>query len=327
MTLARPSNSFDKAASPCECGPPSEFCQAVLNGLSQAQKQLSPKYFYDEQGSRYFDEICDLDEYYLTRTEMALLPQVARDLAEIVQKPIALVEFGAGSLLKVRPLLAHCRQIREFFPIDISAEHLRDACQDLSQHFPEVTITPLAADFTRPLVLPEAEGQRMGFFPGSTIGNFEPQQAQAFLQNALEILGSNAYFLIGVDTKKSTSVLHRAYNDARGVTAKFNMNMLERINRELNADFQIQDFEHYAYFNIARACVEMHLVSRKEQSVNIKGHDFDFCAGESIHTESSFKYWPKEFRALAAQAGWQVQQQWLAERDAFAVYLLKAPAI
>lgn len=298
------------------------FLFDVVAGLSAEQKQLSPKYFYDDAGSRYFDEICLLDEYYPYRTELKLLEQVAAELSEQLDSTISVVEFGAGSLKKIEPLLRHITCINEFLPIDISGTHLSEAASRLAERFPKLAITPIQADFTECVNLNGSRERLLGFFPGSTIGNFEPTQALQFLRNARYTLGPNGKLLIGVDTKKSPDVLHRAYNDSRGVTAKFNLNILERINKELDANINTKQFEHYAYYNPELGCVQMHLISLSQQTCQISEHEFDFDKGESIHTENSFKYTPREFTELAARAGWQVERTWLAQGNMFSTFLL-----
>lgn len=301
----------------------SEFYQDVIQGLSQAQKILSPKYFYDDLGSQYFDQICELEEYYPYKVELNLLSHVVSDVSEMLLKPVSIVEFGAGSLLKIRPLLKALISPCEFIPIDISGEHLRQASVSLQKEFPDLLIQPKEADFCKPVALPKFRGHRLGFFPGSTIGNLTPSEAKAFLVSARETLGGGAYMLIGVDTKKSPNVLHSAYNDKEGVTAKFNLNVLSRINKELDADFKPKYFDHYAFYNAVKGRVEMHLVSQKNQKINIHQAVIDFREGESIHTECSYKYTPDDFIELAGKSGWKVESTWLADKKMFSMFLLK----
>lgn len=300
------------------------FADDVLHGLALPQKQLQAKYFYDQQGSDYFDQICQLPEYYPYQTELDLLPKVATDLASTFTADCTIVEFGAGSLVKIKPLLSAISSIRQFIPIDISGIHLEMACQQLQSDFPDLSVMPVVGDFCFPVKLPQlCHQQKIGFFPGSTIGNFCPAQAASFLKNARFTLGPDSCLLIGVDTKKSPLYLHRAYNDAAGITAKFNRNILSRINRELGANFSPAKFEHYAFYNAGQGRVEMHLVSTSEQVVDVLGSSVAFAAGESIHTENSYKYTPDEFCQLALSAGWQVERTWLARQDLFATYLLR----
>ncbi|MEJ2443502.1 MAG: L-histidine N(alpha)-methyltransferase [Exilibacterium sp.] len=300
------------------------FLKDVVNGLSQTPKSLPSKYFYDTQGSRYFDEICQLKEYYPYRTELAMLPEIAKDLAHIVKDGRDIVEFGAGSLVKIRLLLQHLPNTRHYLPIDIAGDHLRTASQPLRQEFEGLSVLPIEADFTRQIELPEqTSSKRLGFFPGSTIGNFPPEQAIDFLKSARLTLGSAATLLIGVDTKKSPQILHQAYNDVSGVTMRFNRNILHHVNRHCGSDFNPELFDHYAFYNPIAGRVEMHLISQVAQSVSVDEYTFTFARNESIHTENSHKYSPEEFLSLAAQAGWRKLRQWIGEEQMFAVYLLQ----
>jgi len=318
-----PSNAFKIPIESIETATDREFEADVLAGLTQPNKQLSPKYFYDEQGSRYFDQICALEEYYPYKSELRLLPLVARDLSQRLKEDYSVIEFGAGSLLKIRPLLDWIAGIKQFVPIDISGEHLRESCTELAQEYPKVAMKAIEADFTQEVDLGNTLGERLGFFPGSTIGNFTPTQAEQFLVTARETLGPNARLIVGVDTKKSTAILHRAYNDAAGVTAKFNLNILHRINRELNGDIAIDRFEHYAHYDTLEGCIKMHLISLDNQQCVVAGEPIQFFRGEGVHTESSYKYRPEEFIALAASAGWKCENQWLAEGDLFSMFLFQ----
>lgn len=299
------------------------FLEDVLEGLSKPQKSISAKYFYDTAGSQYFDQICHLPEYYPYRSELKLLPKVVDELSRLTPEQISIIEFGAGALKKIRFLLEGLAGIKEFIPIDIAAQFLQNQCSDLQRDYPELKLRPVAGDFCQPLHLPEKPRHcTLGFFPGSTIGNFSPQLARTFLQNAKKTLGKNSFFLVGVDTKKDAETLHNAYNDSQGVTAKFNLNLLSRMNRELSANFDLNRFEHYAFYNVVEGRVEMHLISQEEQVVSVGGHHVPFRKGESIHTESSYKYTPPEFNALASSAGWRPQTVWMADNDAFSMHLL-----
>ena len=302
----------------------SPFFNETLEGLMAKRKALSPKYFYDRQGSQYFDEICHLQEYYPYRSELVLLPRVAKDLAKILSEEMTVVEFGAGSLHKIKPLLQAMPHIAEFIPIDISVAHLQQATQELQLQFERVAMTPVAADFCRPIDLPPTQHPHLGFFPGSTIGNFTPKQAKEFLRSARTTLGYEAKLLIGVDTKKSPDILHQAYNDSSGVTAKFNLNILHRINRDLGSNIKVDKFEHYAFYDATLGRVEMHLVSLVEQSFQLGQYTITLEQGESIHTENSYKYNPHDFAILAAESGWHIQQSWLAENNMFSMYLLQS---
>lgn len=256
-----------------------------------------------------------------------MLPTVARQLGQQIsdQAPggLEIVEFGAGSLRKVGRLLQSLPNVRRFTAIDISEEHLIKSCRLLESQYRELSIHPCVHDFTKPLSIHQSERTRLGFFPGSTIGNFRPEEARRFLHNAGTTLGTGSYLLIGVDTQKPAPILNRAYNDPKGVTAKFNKNVLARINRELSGNFILRQFAHHAFYNEAAGRVEMHLRSLKEQRVNIAGHSFDFGRGESIHTENSYKYKPEDFTTLARSAGWIRHRLWLDKDRLFAVYLLQ----
>lgn len=299
------------------------FLRDVVAGLSLPEKRLHPKYFYDQQGSKYFDQICGLEEYYPFRAELELIPKVADELVEVLTRDYAMIEFGAGSLQKVKPLLDCISGIRSFTPIDISGEHLQRACRQLQEEYPQLLVDPVVADFSKPVALGNSIYQPLGFFPGSTIGNFSPDEARSFLRSAGETLGKGSYMLIGVDTKKAPHVLHSAYNDARGITAEFNRNILQRINQELSADFDVESFEHYAFYNTVKGRIEMHLVSCKDQTATIQDVEVSFREGESIHTENSYKYTSPEFSGLARSAGWRLERQWLARGKLFAIYLLR----
>lgn len=306
----------------------SEFYRDVIEGLEAAQKRLQPKYFYDALGSHYFDQICSLEEYYPYRTELELLPRVAEDLSDYFDgrsaSAINVVEFGAGSLHKIIPLLSCVESIQEFTAIDICGEHLEIACAELARHFPELDIQAVTGDFTKPMSLRASSAIAMGFFPGSTIGNFAPSEAVQFLSSARDTLGAGSYMLVGVDTKKNEELLNRAYNDGQGITARFNKNILRRINAELGADFVLDGFSHEAFYNRNLGRVEMHLRSDRAQQVSLGRRRFCFEAGETIHTENSYKYHPEEFVQLAREAGWSTEKQWLAEGNLFSASLLRS---
>lgn len=300
-----------------------EFRADVLRGLSRQQKCLDSKYFYDAAGSALYDEICGLPEYYPFRAELSILPTVAAALS--TRGISEIVEFGAGSLFKIKTLLAGIGTVRRYLPIDISAAHLAAACRQLREEFVGIGVLPIADDFTQLPELPEnpGPGSRLGFFPGSTIGNFGPEDAARLLREFRYALGQGARLLIGVDRKKPAGSLHRAYNDARNVTARFNLNLLRRINRELAADFDPDGFEHYAFYNPSQGRVEMHLVSKSRQEARVGGHVFRFERGESIHTENSYKYSHTEFSRMAQSAGWQIAEKWSDRDDFFSVYLME----
>ena len=301
-----------------------EFAADVIAGLSARQKALSPKYFYDAAGSDLFEAICLTPEYYPTRTETALLHDIASAIAAGIPDGAALVEFGSGASDKTRLLLDAAPRIAAYVPIDISDDALAKAAQRLAARYPALQVAPLAGDFTAELALPAAVGPRprVGFFPGSTIGNFTPPQAVAFLRSVRRLLGDQATLIVGADLVKDAATLVAAYDDAAGVTAAFNKNLLTRINRELGGDFDLAAFAHEARWNATLQRMEMHLVSRVDQIVNAAGHAFAFKAGESLHTENSHKFTGVSFAALAAQAGWRVGQQWTSAAPQFAVFSL-----
>jgi dimethylhistidine N-methyltransferase len=297
-----------------------DFLSDVVAGLSLPQKSLPPKYFYDAAGSRLFERICRLPEYYLTRAELALTRRHMAALARFAGRGCELIEYGSGESLKTRLLIRALRPAA-YLPVDISAAALRAAAQRLYREFPWLRIAPVHGDFSRPLELPPPRARRVVYFPGSTIGNLTPDEAHAFLSMTR---GQAARLLVGVDMKKDANILHAAYNDSRRVTAAFNLNMLARINRELGADFDLQRFSHYAFYNAALGRVEMHLVSLARQVVRLRRHRFAFDVGESVHTENSYKYSVEEFRTLARDAGFAGKRTWTDRKGLFAVHGLVA---
>ncbi|TCT07758.1 L-histidine N(alpha)-methyltransferase [Aquabacter spiritensis] len=304
---------------------PAEFRADVVAGLSAPRKTLAAKYFYDAEGSRLFDRICGLPEYYPTRTELDILRREAGAIAHRAGKNARLVEFGAGSLVKVRILLDALDLPAAYVPIDISADHLMEAAQALARDYPALDVVPLVGDFTRRVALPQIDGQRtVGFFPGSTIGNFTPSEARRFLVEARLTLGTGALLVLGVDLKKDVRRLEAAYDDAEGVTAAFNLNLLARINRELDGNFDLDRFAHAALFNEEESRIEMHLVSRADQIVRAADRTFRFAAGETIHTENSYKYASEDVAELARAAGWHTEQVWTDAQTLFGVFLLSA---
>jgi dimethylhistidine N-methyltransferase len=286
----------------------SAFAADVLSGLNASPKRIPAKYFYDDAGSLLFDRITDLSEYYPTRCEMSILEAHAEEVCKLIPEGAALVEFGAGSNKKARILLKAAPHIGIYVPVDICGEMIEREAVELRRDFRKLTVAPITADFTKEFELPpeaKAPPARVGFFPGSTIGNFEPHEAAAFLNNVAKILGPDAILIIGVDLIKPVEVLKAAYNDEKGVTAKFNLNLLKRINRELGGTFDLGGFEHHAIYNRERNRIEMHLASLKRQKVKVAGECFDFRAGETIHTENSYKYSVESLSALARGVGWQ----------------------
>ncbi|MFF7709693.1 ergothioneine biosynthesis protein EgtB [Pseudomonas sp. NPDC007930] len=305
--------------------PADHFRRDVLAGLAATPRTLSPKYFYDANGSKLFEAICRLPEYYPTRAETALLQRIAPELAGLIPDGAALVEFGSGASEKTQLLLDAAPQVGAYVPIDISASAVQGACQALRERYPRLELLALVEDFTRPLQLPAALAQRprVGFFPGSTLGNFNHDEAVAFLRSARQSLGRQACFILGVDMLKPIPPLLAAYNDAAGVTAAFNKNLLARINRELGADFDLDAFDHQARWNPEHERVEMHLVARSAQTVTLDGQRFSFAAGESLHSENSHKFSVARVTALAAQAGWKVAGQWLSETPQVGMFCLR----
>lgn len=302
-----------------------DFERAVHIGLSQPQKVIPARFFYDQKGSELFEEITFLDEYYPTRTEISLFEKFGAEMGEALGSDIALVELGSGSSRKTPLILKHLKTMAAYVPVDISEEFLTLSAQALAADFPDLRVLPVAADFTKDFELPvEIKGvQHAGFFPGSTIGNLEPQAAAAFLDRLGDILGEGSCLLIGVDLKKDPQTLERAYDDSQGVTAAFNMNLLKRANRELDANFDLEQFEHAARYNDVEGRVEMYLVSKCAQEVTIGGKTYQFSANESIHTENSYKYTAGEFRLLARIANWQSAALWVDDLKHFSVHLLK----
>ncbi len=303
-----------------------DFEADVLAGLGRPQKAVPPKYFYDAEGSRLFEAITALDEYYPTRTEIALLRRIAPEIGKLISPDAALVEFGSGASVKTRILLDAAPQIGVYAPIDISQTALDEAAAAIGRDYPKLTVAPLLEDFTRAIVLPDAAQGRpvTGFFPGSTIGNFTPGEAQEFLAGARSLLGAGARFLVGIDVVKAEDTLVAAYDDALGVTAAFNKNLLVRINRELGADFDLDAFAHRAIWNARESRIEMHLESLCDQKVSVAGRNFTFAKGETIHTENSAKFTVERFAGLAEKAGWTLEASWLSEEPAFAVVSLIA---
>ena len=318
MALARTALPVEPARSDT-----SAFAADVVAGLTASPKRLPPKYFYDSVGSELFEQITKLPEYYPTRCELEVLHTHAKDIAGLIPDGAALIEFGSGASTKTRILLRHAK-LAAYVPVDISAQFLEAQTDALKREFPQVAMLPVAADFGRPFALPVAARSmpRIGFFPGSTIGNLEPHEAASFLRQAERILGPQSVFIVGVDLVKDEKVLHAAYNDKQGVTAKFNLNLLSRINRELGAKINLACFEHHAFYNRERSRIEMHLASVKRQRLTICGERIEFRAGETIHTENSYKYSIESFRAMARGAGWTPAAVWTDRDNYFSVHAL-----
>ena len=301
------------------------FLAEVLIGLRKPQRELPSKYFYDERGSQLFERICELKEYYVTGIEASIMRSHIKEIVELIGPHVLVIEHGCGNCEKVRFLMNHLHDPVAFIPIDISKEQLLQVAKELDSIFPQLQVLPVCADYTSnfELPIPKRESKRtVVYFPGSTIGNFDPMPARHFLEHVANLCGSDGALLTGVDLKKDPAVLHDAYNDSEGVTAAFNLNLLERINRELGCDFQLDAFEHYAFYNPRESRVEMHLISQKNQAVHVDGETISFTRGESIWTESSYKYNLDEFEQIAAVAGFRVERVWVDERRWFSVQYL-----
>jgi len=302
----------------------SDFRYNVLRGLSAQPKHIPPKFFYDRRGSALFEDICRLPEYYLTRIETAILSRCAREIAKLTGPDSVLIELGSGASRKVRLLLETLRP-SVYLAVDISREFLLDSTRRLARDYPWLEVHAACADLCTPFSvsgLPQV-GRRLAFYPGSSIGNFDPDEARALLSGLCPLLGRDGALVIGVDFKKDPAILHAAYNDSAGITAMFNLNLLVRLRRELRADVDSAAFAHAAFYNQAAGRIEMHLVSRKAQRIRVDGVPFTFAERETIHTESSYKYTPAEFYALADTAGYKVERTWTDPDQMFSVYYLR----
>ena len=298
----------------------------VVDGLSQPRKTLPSKYFYDERGSKLFDDICDLDEYYVTRTESSVMQDRIGEIASVIGPNALLVEYGSGSSLKTRLLLRNLIRPAGYVPIDISGDYLSQVGLSLQAEFPQIEVMPVAADFTKYFEIPSSaspESRRVIYFPGSTIGNFQRSDAESLLAGMADSAGVDGGVLIGVDMDKDRDVLHAAYNDSKGVTAEFNLNVLRRINDELGGEFNLDHFRHEATFNDDLSCIEMHLVSTRRQTVNVCKYSFQFEENESILTEYSHKYTVDSFAQMAGEVGLGVRNVWTDANRLFAVMYLE----
>ena len=302
---------------------PATMQEEVLQGLASRSKRIAPKFFYDERGSRLFDAICELPEYYLTRTEMGILESCAREVARLAGADCTLIELGSGASKKIRLLLEALRP-RHYLGIDISREFLRQSVERLACDYSWLEVHAACTDFMQDFDLPDVAhtGCKLAFFPGSTIGNFEPHEALAFLQRVRRLIQPDGALLIGVDLKKDPAILNAAYNDSAGLTAQFNLNLLQRLHTELGAEVDPHGFRHRAFYNPARGRIEMHLVSRRAQDIRLGGRCFHFAPGDGIHTENSYKYSLEEFHALARGAGLRPCQVWLDAARRFSVHYL-----
>jgi dimethylhistidine N-methyltransferase len=297
----------------------------VLAGLSEPQKTLPCKYFYDAKGSLLFDAICELPEYYLTRTELGIMETHLGAMASALGERLMLVEPGSGSSVKTRLLLEHLTEPVAYVPVDISREHLINAADRLNRQYPLLEVLPVCADFNQAFEVPtpaRAAARTAVYFPGSTLGNFPPAQAVALLRHMRRLAGVGGALLVGIDLRKDKALLERAYDDAAGVTAEFNLNLLSRINRELEADFDLGRFHHRAMFNDKDGCIEMHLVSTARQTVRVAGSRFELRPGEHILSERSYKHTPEGFASLATRAGLKLEQQWTDDRRYFCIAYL-----
>lgn len=306
------------------------FLNDVIAGLSQQQKNLPCKYFYDDNGAALFEQITELDEYYVTRTELSILTKHSQAIAKLLPDNLSIIEPGCGSGKKIAYLLAHLVNVKSFVPFEISNEMLNYSLAHLSPLFPELAISPLLGDFTHSQMVKQLSREtqldsqtNLVYFPGSTIGNFSPLKAIEIMKNFHRLCGINGYVLIGIDLLKDRQVLLDAYDDKQGVTAAFNKNLLQRINAELNADFDLSQFNHQSRFNEKLSRIEMHLISNCGQTVTVNGESFSFSQGESIHTENSHKYALQAFTELSAQAGLRLEQTWQDEQGYFALCLLR----
>ena len=302
-----------------------DFALDVLAGLTRQPKTLPCRYFYDARGSELFEQITELPEYYPTKAEIALLEAHAREMAALAGPRCCLIEFGSGSSRKTDILLRALPDLAAYIPIDISEAALAGAAQRLAQAFPALRVWPIHGDFNADLKLPATlqPVKRLGFFPGSTIGNFTQGEATAFLGRARRFLGANSALIVGADLKKDAATLIRAYDDSAGVTAQFNLNLLRRINRELGADFDLASFRHLAIYNEEAGRIEMHLRSTRSQTVTIAGQRIRFQTGETIHTENSHKYAVEAFQAMARRAGWKPRTVWTGPDRLFSVHYLE----
>jgi dimethylhistidine N-methyltransferase len=265
----------------------------VVAGLSKSQKELPSKYFYDERGSQLFDQICQLQEYYPTRTELAIMKNYIDEISDVLGEDLMFIEYGSGSSEKIKIILDHIKGIRVYVPIDISGDHLIKSAAQIAARYKHIEIIPLCADYSKPFIIPESQKtirHKIVYFPGSTIGNFHPPEAVTFLSRIVNVVGKDGGLIIGVDLKKDNDVLYKAYNDQQGITAAFNLNQLNHINNVLNTNFDLNAFEHDAFYNSEKGRIEMHLVSKSDQTVQLNGSVIDFKKGETIWTESSYKY-------------------------------------
>jgi dimethylhistidine N-methyltransferase len=304
---------------------PEDFLGEVLQGLKKTPKELPTKFLYDERGSALYERICTLDEYYLPRTEVEIMERNIKEIVHLLGDTVSLIEYGCGSCTKTRILLDHMPELTAYVPIDISKKQLISVSRELSLDYPGLEILPVCADFTGDFELPVPQknnGRKVAYFPGSSIGNFEPESARKLLTHIAATCETGGALLIGIDLAKDPEVLHYAYNDPQGITAAFNLNLLERINHELGGDFHLEQFEHRAFYNPDQGRVEMHLISLRDQTVHLNNTKISLERSESIWTESSYKYDLSDFAEMANEAGFQVKRVWCDEQQWFSVLYL-----
>jgi dimethylhistidine N-methyltransferase len=310
--------------------PPTELDRLlteVIHGLQKKEKELPTKLFYDERGSQLFSQISQLDEYYLTRTEIQIMRQYIHEVVDVVGANNILIEYGSGNSTKTRILLDHLQDLVAYVPVDISKDYLHASVDALKQDYPNLLAVPVCADYSQPIKIPSFDtkpARNLAYFPGSTIGNFTPNQAIGFIQNIADVVGPGGGFLVGVDLQKDAKILNTAYNDADGVTATFNLNILTHINRKFASNFKEENFEHFAFYNEEAGRIEMHLISKLEQSVQVGDELFHFKRGENILTEVSYKYTLKNFCGLVSQAGFDIKKVWTDPRNYFSIQYLVA---
>ncbi|MBT8401509.1 MAG: L-histidine N(alpha)-methyltransferase [Rhodothermia bacterium] len=306
--------------------PHDQFLADVMAGLASTPKRIPSKYFYDEAGSRLFDRITELPEYYPTRTEVGIMRQNVRAIASCLGSNVVLIEYGSGSSTKTRLILDQLDRDSTYVPIDISGDHLQHTASELARDYPNLSVIPVHADYSKPVNLPEVNGRRVVYYPGSTIGNFEPLAAQQFLSRMRRIVGDDGGVLIGIDLEKDPAILEAAYNDSEGVTAAFNLNILRRANSELGADFDLTGFRHRAVYCKDEGRIEMHLVSQRHQVVHVGDQSFQFVPDEYIHTENSYKYRIERFSKLVSDIGFTMTDSWTDAKDWFCVAFLTSSA-
>lgn len=303
-----------------------ELLEEVLHGLKKDKKELPTKLFYDEHGSHLFNQICNLDEYYLTRTEINIMKENIQEMIEFIGTSGLLIEYGSGNSIKTRILLDHIPNLATYIPLDISENYLQKSIIGLQDDYPNLEIIPIIADYSRSIDIPDSHtwrSQKLAYFPGSTIGNFTPYQAVDFMRNITEVVGFGGGFLIGVDLQKDARILNKAYNDDKGVTSAFNLNILTHINRIFDATFIETNFKHSAFYNEEVGRIEMHLISKMDHTVQIGGELFRFAKGENILTEVSYKYTLDGFAELASKAGFIIKKVWTDPKHYFSVQYLK----